>query len=335
MLIKIGHLNNIEHKIYKINLFYFFMENTKINKNILICGVIKNVVNQIGTNIQLAIKTLEYFNKGKIIIYENNSTDGTKQILESISKSKLFDDKLKIISEDIDLNNCIIWSYKEITGSDHSCKIEFISKARNKVIDEFNKTEYDDYEYIIWIDFDALSWEIDGIIDSFNRKENWDVLFGNTNGDYYDYFALRYQEQLFGPEILGEYFWSKVNYKTNFNNSDNLIPVYSAFNGIGIYKKKLFKNLKYNFLVNEQVKLFYTNLIKEQFKNNPNDELIKIIENKCNYYPTGFKNENSNIFWKANSGYNMPIICEHVSVNLALYNYGYKLFINPKMIYHR
>jgi hypothetical protein len=310
----------------------------KINKNVLICGIVKNCASQIKKNIQYALETLELFNNSKIIIYENNSTDGTKDILNEYSKMEHLQKNITIISEDIDLNNknnCVVWSYKEITGSDHPCRIEFISKARNKVVEEFNKPEYNHFEYVIWIDFDSSNgWDKNGIIDSFNRNENWDALFGNNNGVYYDYYALRYKEQVFGPEIIGEHFWNNISY-VNFQENNCLIPVYSSFNGIGIYKKELFKKFKYDFLVNDEVKKFYRNIIKYNITDSFKDDTIRIIENKCDKFPNGYKDENTNIFWKSNSGYNMPIICEHVALNLSLFNNDYKLYINPKLIYHR
>jgi hypothetical protein len=50
--------------------------------NAIICGVIKNSVDKLVANMNLAIKTGEQFNMYKIVIYENNSTDGTKDLLK-------------------------------------------------------------------------------------------------------------------------------------------------------------------------------------------------------------------------------------------------------------
>ena len=63
--------------------------------------------------------------------------------------------------------------------------------------------------------------------------------------------------------------------------------------------------------------------------------LLETIKNKDYLFINGYNDEESDIYWKSNSGYNKPIICEHVPLNLALYNDGYKLFINTKMIYYR
>jgi len=43
--------------------------------NAIICGVVKNCVDKLEANMNLAIKTGEQFNAYKLVIYENNSTD--------------------------------------------------------------------------------------------------------------------------------------------------------------------------------------------------------------------------------------------------------------------
>ena len=130
---------------------------------VIICGVVKNVEQYIENNIKYCIDTGNLFQEYKIIIYENNSTDNTKQIL-----SKYLDNnKIKILMEDIPYetikNNSRILTATFRTGSDHPCRIEQISNARNKVVDEYNKPEYDNYDYIIWIDLDSKGWDLNGI----------------------------------------------------------------------------------------------------------------------------------------------------------------------------
>jgi hypothetical protein len=299
-----------------------------ISQNIIICGVVKNVGNKLKPNLDHAIRTGEMFSKYKIVIYENDSTDNTKEILQTYSSHE----NISILSENVEgsslKENNKIWAYTEVTGSNHPCRMEHISNARNKLMDEINKPEYDDYSHVIIIDLDSNGWDINGITNSFQRTKEWDVMFANSN-PYYDYFALRLSFFAFGPEVVGEPFWKLPNH--NFITSE-LIPVYSAFGGIGIYKKDIFKKYKYHFEVNEEVKKFYKGII--QTHRIP-EQLQKFMYNPCNKFPQGYKDDQTEIFYKSNSGYIGQCICEHVPLNLALYNDGYKLFINPKMIYHR
>jgi hypothetical protein len=296
------------------------------DKKVIICGVVKNLENSIKFNVELALETGSKFNKFKLLIYENNSTDNTKEILKSYESNK----NIKIICENIESidkrENNKIWAYTEVTGSDHPCRIEHICNARNKLLEEINSRDYEEYSHVIMIDLDSNGWEISGILDSFNNNCDWDAIFANSP-KYYDYYALRCEGLPFGPEITGDFFWKNI---PNYNFENSLIPVYSAFNGIGIYKKEIFNKYKYDFAVNEYVKKFYRNYIEN---NKVDNNVINHIQNKCDKFPYGFKDELTDIFWKSNSGYKGLVICEHVPLNMAMYNNGYKLYINPKMIY--
>jgi len=294
---------------------------------VIICGVVKNVERVIEPNIRHALETGSNFEKFKLVIYENNSTDNTKQILNKYATNP----DVRIICEDIEgfdkKENNTIWAYTEVTGSDHPCRIEHICNARNRLLAEINKSEYDEFTHVIMIDLDSKGWSIPGILNSFKLPHEWDVIFANSPS-YYDYYALRTSFFPFGPEIVGESFWRLPSYK--FNNQ--LIPVFSAFNGIGIYKKDIFKKYKYDFVVNDDVKQFYRNYLKTTAISN---DVIQNIQNKCNNFPYGYKDEKSSIFWKSNSGYKGLVVCEHIPLHFALYNDGYKLFINSNMIYFR
>ncbi len=302
----------------------------KINESVLICSIVKNCDKRLNLNINHAIRTGEIFKDYRIIIYENNSTDNTKEELNKFNNNS----KFIIKSEDIDLKNKTnfdLWAYTKITGSDHPCRIELISNARNKVIDIINTSDFNDFSYVIWIDMDSNGWDINGIINSFLNKQAWDVVYANNPQNYYDIYALRNQQFCFGPEIIGELFWNQLPFiKINPNN--NLIPVYSAFGGLGIYKKEIFKNHKFYFKVNEYVKQQYSLLLKN---NTIDKKILTIIENEDTKFPGGIKDEESGIYWKANSGYDGPVVCEHVVLNFELLSQGYKLFINPKMMYQQ
>jgi len=306
---------------------------SKINEKVIVCGLVKDCGRTLENNISLALNVLELFEKGKLIIYENNSKDNTKDILNKYKDN----DKMLIISEDIDSDtikkNSKIWAYTEITGSDHPCRIEMICNARNKVLVEINKEEYEHYTYVIWIDIDSNGYSVKGIENSFQCKKDWDVVYANgiENGVYYDLYALRTDEKPFGPELTGEYFWKTMGQIT-MTYKGKLIPVYSAFGGIGIYKKELFKKHRFDCMVNDQIELFYDKFLRE---NSLRKDIKKIIETPDKKFPSGYKSAKSCIFWKANSGYNAPVVCEHVCFNLALINDGYKIFINPLMIYKR
>lgn len=303
--------------------------------NVVICGVVKNAAKHLRDNIERAIELGKRCDKYIIVLYENNSTDNTKSILTSFQTKP----EVKILSEDIDSETLKekskVWAYTKITGSDHPCRIEQISNARNKLLNELQKDSYDDFNYVVMIDFDSYMFSIDGILDSLRLvKENHNrVIYANSE-KYYDYYALRSahcEYNLFGPELMGEYFWklmSKQPLQINPNQS-TLVQVYSAFNGIGVYAKDVFSSHHYEVLPTAAVKTIYKKIAKEQPM-----AYIKyksILQSSCKKFPGGEKDEM--FFWKNNSGYDKPVLCEHVAFNFSLLNAGCVIYINPRMLY--
>ena len=305
--------------------------------NVIICGVVKNAAENLNNNIKLAIQLGVKCDKYKIVIYENNSTDETKEILQTYKSNNNFE----IISEDIDADtikrDSKIWAYTAVTGSDHPCRIEQIANARNRLIYELKRDKYLEYNYVVMIDFDAKFFLPDGIINSLylvkeNRKR---VIYANSF-DYYDYYALRsaYSEfNLFGPELTGEFFWNKMhNNRLNIDpNSTELVSVYSAFNGIGVYDKNVFTSYKYDALITPDTKIQYNRIAS--FHPDIYNSLKDIIEKECGKFNGG--ESSPEFYWKNNSGYDKPVVCEHVSFNFALLNAGYEIYINPIMLYWR
>jgi hypothetical protein len=299
----------------------------KINESVLICGVVKNVGNGLLMNMNQAIETGEMFQDYRILIYENNSTDNTKEILQKYSLHP----KIVIQSEDLDLktkSNFKLWAYTEITGSNHACRMELISNARNKLVDEMNREKYDDFGYVIWVDLDSNGWELNGILDSFQKKEEWDVVYANNPNHYYDMYAYRGTNHLFGPEIIGELFWINMP-RFQIPKSETLISVYSAFGGLGIYKKSVFQKHRFDFIVNDTIQEVYQSILEKY----PYSK--EIISKEDGKFPGGQYDEKTGIYWKSNSGYNGPVVCEHVGLNFALIQSGYRLFINPNIMYYR
>jgi len=309
---------------------------TIINENVLICGVLKNCDKLLSNNIKLSIETGKIFKKYKIVIYENNSVDKTKFILQQYNHNE----NIKVISEDFTdeyiRKNSKVWHYTEKNGINKPCKIEQITNARNKVLEEIRKPEYSDYTYVIWIDMNSNGWILNGIIDSFIKKSFWDVIYANgltySSRKYYDKYSFRDLYYLFGPEIVGEYFWN-TNKELNFLNEQGLVPVFSAFGGIGIFKKNIFDSRNYECIVNNSVKVFYRDILTRYQRILP-QSLLAVIQSPGFFKEIAYKDETENIYWKSNSGYNKPVVSEHVALNMDLTNNSYKIFINPKMIYY-
>jgi len=321
----------------------------KINCSVVVAGIVQNCGVRLQTNIHLAQNFISGFETGKIIIYENNSTDRTtRAILEQYTAHPDF----IIRSEDtpeLTKETSKAWAYTEVTGSDHPCRIEKIANARNRLLDMIQ--EYGVPDYLVLVDMDSLGWSVVQAVSAIAETrreqataaiapeqtrretrmeaEEWDVLYANgvtSNGSaYYDLYALRMEpDYALGPEVIGDTFWSGLKYFKITTSTQCLLRVSSAFGGLGIYKKPVIHEMlkiRYDCSVTPAVVRYYTSR-KDSFD----------MGQKCDKFPNGFLDSSSGIFFKANSGYDAPVVCEHVSMNLALAE-KFRLFIHPKITY--
>ena len=188
----------------------------------------------------------------------------------------------------------------------------------------------------------------------FQRKDTWDAVFSygiDANGNYYDWFAFRDIQYPLGAELLGDAWWH-LKKRLLLLPRDNWYPVYSAFGGIGIYKKSSLVGCKYSGLVTEDlndlmsmviekhchnplVGLYFEN--KKTAKNRvnlgePRSDLWPIHDYSAEIVITPFKNSLS---WRLNSGVKYyPITCEHVSLHAAMIKNGHdRLFVSPRIIF--
>ena len=83
----------------------------------------------------------------------------------------------------------------------------------------------------------------------------------------------------------------------------------------------------------EAILNLYTTCEKDFFKGLQIFE--KDISNDCNKHPNGVYDADIQGYWKNNSGYDKPVVCEHVCLHACLVNDGYKIYINPTMLYKR
>lgn len=328
------YMNMNINPIYYINIIFLCLY---IMFNVVICGVVKNAAKHLSANMEAAISLGQQCDKYKIVIYENNSTDDTKAILSSYNAAR---PEFQILSEDIDSavikEKSKIWAYTRVTGSDHPCRIEQISNARNKLVNELQKESYDDYTYVVMIDFDSKMFTVEGILESLRLvKENRKRVIYANSPSYYDYYALRSAHSdynLFGPEVIGDHFWqwmAKEPLRIEPSPTAALVPVYSAFNGIGVYAMEVFTSHFYDVLPNAAVKNVYRKIAETHA--DAYAKFYTILQAGCAKFSGGERDEL--FFWKNNSGYDKPVLCEHVAFNFALIEEGCEIYINPRMLY--
>ena len=293
---------------------------------VVLGGIVKNIESNIASIFKFIFQLKQVIPSLEVCLYENNSTDKTKEILNELQK---YLDYVSVKCENYPEE--FFFSFPAKTFKNEGCRIHKIAFARNKLL-EMIKEKNVGNEDIIMMDLDIKIIPdvnvIADILQQMNTNKETHVLFANGiqgNGHYYDGYEFRSKHLPFGPEILGESFWSDTHMgkiQNKYEPQGPLIPVISAFGGLAIYKANVIKDCFYSADITDELKEFYSKFQIEK-------------PSETHYNGCGLGIYIDNIFYKHNSGYNYPVCAEHVNFHLAIRKKGFtNMFICPSLYYY-
>ncbi|RUS22285.1 cryptococcal mannosyltransferase 1-domain-containing protein [Endogone sp. FLAS-F59071] len=173
-------------------------------------------------------KLLKFFGPKNVYvsIFENGSTDKTKQLLHSLKDSL----------NKMDVRNTII---TDPTPKNYERRIPYLAQARNKVVEPMIKL-YEDWKFDKVLFLNDILFSVGEIImliqsDIFNllttNDGNYDAACGmDFYGAFYDEFATR---EITGLPIGSGYYPFFADYKSRQSLINGLpVPVYSCWNGM-------------------------------------------------------------------------------------------------------
>ena len=150
-------------------------------------STLRNILRQID---ELGV----FFGTYDVLFVDGNSSDRTKEIFEKFALQK--SDKVKTMFVSVPSENLF-----ELEGPFRGHKMPRegrIAIARNKglkILDSFRFGNASlNYNYVIMIDADIFGWDLRGVIDTFGKRDSWDVVCANGvmfNGIYRDTYAFR------------------------------------------------------------------------------------------------------------------------------------------------
>ena len=212
----------------------------KDTKKAIFIGVAQNCAKDLPMVLKNISNLSDLFHSSAFLFIENDSSDNTRQILESWGVGRPR------------------FTYLNMNGLNSipikTLRLEFLRNACIEFV--INNAVYSEYDYLIILDMDNSSaFQIDPVnflnaIEFLDSKESHAGIFANQNGMYYDMWAFRHAE--FCPrdvweEVLDYTHKHKVTDEVSLNNTlmkrvktfpveTGVIPVDSAFGGFGIYK---------------------------------------------------------------------------------------------------
>lgn len=212
------------------------------DKTVVFSMLCRNNGSVLNKNINILINLVkDYVKDYRFVVFENDSTDNTKQILSDLSASN---DKFYYKSED---NN-----RQQYGPTKHKERTEALAEYRNRNL-EYIKENYSDFDHVIVCDSDFIDISKNGFYNSFGMLYNSeiDAICGNSfqlmniegklklwNYDswayrgtwWYDWCYFQNKYVIDNPMLWFGYWILPVG--------TNPIIVNSAFGGLGIYKTK-------------------------------------------------------------------------------------------------
>lgn len=208
--------------------------------NLVVCGLVRNAEENLQANLARLDILRPHFRSFKVVIYENDSTDRTKEILTEYASSRK-----EVFISTADHNE------DPLKGGPFSLhRIDLMARFRNQYVKKLQ--EYTDSDYVAVIDLDIYSFSLEGFLNCFRKTGNWDML--SAFGSNYVAYSLRpvfYDIYAYVPStespVLEMYFRNFKEFKrrqrnlyVTFSKSPAPVPVNSNFNGLAIYRYACF-----------------------------------------------------------------------------------------------
>jgi hypothetical protein len=237
-------------------------------KNSCICLCVYN--NEKGLPYVLNnIKKLDNIFNTKILVFYDHSNDKSLSILNDYNNNN---NNMEIIINNNKKSRTrmgLIMNNKKKSRA----RTENIAFARNKLL-QLIRDKYNKYEYFIMMDSNEYACVGDIKIDIIKETlsmNNWDCISFDREAGYYDTWALSFEPYIYSffhfnnsghvVSMMRNEFTILLN---KYKQSDELMPVYSAFNGFAIYKTNKFLNCNYS--ANIDLSLFPLESIKKEEK---------------------------------------------------------------------
>ena len=233
-------LPNDDNYFNKVKMGYDIMK----NKTIIISGLARDIAKNIYLNIIRMELLGNKFKDYRILIFENDSTDGTRQI---IHHNSIRNNKIILINcpENPDCKLQLLSAVHE--GVKSYDRFEKMANFRNRILNEV-RSSFKNFDYLMVLDWDLTGpVSSDGIANCFYYS-NWDVMAANgivgnllnKKGEKLNYYdSIAYVPKNKEPcnlTYIGLCLYTMKTWKLKFNRGDPPILVNSAFSGCALYK---------------------------------------------------------------------------------------------------
>jgi glycosyltransferase involved in cell wall biosynthesis len=204
---------------------------------VVIAGLVRNAIDVLPATIERVERLCAAFADFRVVVYENDSIDGTRELLAAWAAGV---SKVTAVSD--------VLSSPVNPKTRCNERGERMADCRNRYRDLVAQ-QFSDFDHVIVIDLDVPGgWSEDGIANTFGW-DDWDFVGANgiilqrvhlrfNTWLHYDAWAFREQgsfEPMPAP-LVNNFSWRR---------GEPLVPVYSCFGGLGIYRMPAFLSAIY------------------------------------------------------------------------------------------
>lgn len=205
--------------------------------NFYIVGTVRDVEGVVVSELENIQEIFSQFGNVKVFLVESDSSDETVRVL-----TKLHEVNPNVTFESLgNLENRMPNRYQRIAF----CREHYLAKILETT---------DEIDFVVVADLDGMNFALteEVVGKSLSRSSEWDAVFANQLGRYYDVGALRHD--YWSPnDCFSVFNWarnitSEESARTlaiqsrmiKVEQSAGLIPVKSAYGGLAIYKREAF-----------------------------------------------------------------------------------------------
>ena len=223
-------------------------------ENLYICGLARDCKANLVKNISKIESIRSYFKNSNVFIVENDSKDGTKEVLNKWAQSS---NNINLLSFDTNSLTIPLKSSDTPFPATSFGRTEKMVSFRNIYMNYINKLAPSENSLVLIIDLDIQDFNSENIISIIkSAPTDWGAIFSygcewlrlfkvKFRPIYFDMFAFARDSSFLVEPITSS---KMANIKKNIDKEINNVDFYrciSAFGGLGIYKLDAILGLKY------------------------------------------------------------------------------------------
>lgn len=230
------------------------------DNTIIICSIVRDAAEGLKRNIPVINNLCKEFKDYQIIVYENDSQDDTKEILQAWSKTN--PEHIHVSLNMTDPAGTIPNVVSKVGANRFFChkRIDKMARIRNNYMDYIEQHNWN-ADYLMVVDLDVAQLYLQPIINTLLEEKEWDAIcaYGYSLSPsfkhrYHDTYALTKWEERDMVQTEKIIFGTNRTFDLYYKTKD-WIRVASAFGGLAIYRFSAIQGLRYMALDNDDVRV--------------------------------------------------------------------------------